>query len=91
MHHIQLELIDDCYHKAEPGEPKFTLLARDPLAANLVAIWAYIRAGNVIAATREFGNMIDKQGQKYIDNPSDENKTISAHDIADEMSYWFSK
>jgi len=30
----------DCAAKAEPGEPTFTLLARDPLAASLVRAWA---------------------------------------------------
>jgi hypothetical protein len=30
----------DCYEKAEPDEPMFILLARDPLAANLVRMWA---------------------------------------------------
>lgn len=30
----------DCYSKAEPDEPLFTLLARDPIAPLLVALWA---------------------------------------------------
>jgi len=30
----------DCYDKAEPDEPMFVLLARDPLAPVLVAQWA---------------------------------------------------
>ncbi len=30
----------DCYHKAEQGEPLFTLLARDPVAPALVDGWA---------------------------------------------------
>jgi hypothetical protein len=29
-----------CYDKAEPDEPMFTLLARDPLAPSLVRMWA---------------------------------------------------
>lgn len=29
----------DCYAKAEPDEPMFTLLARDPTAPALVRIW----------------------------------------------------
>jgi len=35
---------NDCYTKAEDDEPMFTLLARDPLAADLVRIWASRRA-----------------------------------------------
>lgn len=30
----------DCYAKAEPDEPHFVLLARDPLAPLLVRAWA---------------------------------------------------
>ncbi len=30
----------DCYSKAEPDEPLFTLLARDPLAPQLVRLWS---------------------------------------------------
>jgi hypothetical protein len=34
----------DCYHNAEPDEPMFVLLARDPLAPMLVELWASLRA-----------------------------------------------
>jgi hypothetical protein len=30
----------DCYHRALPDEPKFTLLARDPMFYELVMAWA---------------------------------------------------
>ncbi len=33
----------DCYAAAEPDEPMFVLLARDPLAPELVRNWAYQR------------------------------------------------
>lgn len=39
----------DCYASAEPDEPMFVLLARDPLAPILVRLWADLRehaAGN---------------------------------------------
>jgi len=39
----------DCYANAEPDEPLFVLLARDPLAPILVRLWADLRehaAGN---------------------------------------------
>jgi hypothetical protein len=32
----------DCYEKAEPDEPMFVLLARDPLAPQLVRHWALL-------------------------------------------------
>ena len=34
----------DCYTNAEPDEPMFVLLGRDPLAPLLVEIWADVRA-----------------------------------------------
>jgi hypothetical protein len=34
----------DCYENAEPDEPMFILLARDPLASILVDLWAQMRA-----------------------------------------------
>lgn len=34
----------DCYANAEPDEPMFVLLARDPLAPILVELWASLRA-----------------------------------------------
>lgn len=39
----------DCYDAADPDEPMFVLLARDPLAPILVELWASLRsqsAGN---------------------------------------------
>lgn len=33
----------DCYDKAEPDEPMFVLLGRDPLAPALVEEWAAAR------------------------------------------------
>lgn len=33
----------DCYDKAEPDEPLFTLLGRDKLASSLVLLWASLR------------------------------------------------
>ena len=39
----------DCYDNADPDEPMFILLARDPLAPILVDMWASLRehyAGN---------------------------------------------
>lgn len=30
----------DCYQRAEPDEPMFTLLARDPVAPTVIRLWA---------------------------------------------------
>jgi hypothetical protein len=84
----QLELIDDCYHKAEEGEPKFTLLARDPLAPFMVALWAAMRAGDIGSALSIFSDMNSDAGYKYTKEPSDANKVNSASFIAVEMNEW---
>lgn len=34
----------DCYNNAEPDEPMFVLLGRDPLAPLLVELWADVRS-----------------------------------------------
>ncbi len=40
----------DCYDAAEPDEPMFHLLARDPSAPWLVRAWAALRAGDLASA-----------------------------------------
>lgn len=40
----------DCYANAEPDEPLFVLLARDPTADCLVRVWRALRAGDLDAA-----------------------------------------
>lgn len=43
----------DCYNNAEPDEPMFVLLGRDPLAPLLVELWADVRANLVTAEGEE--------------------------------------
>lgn len=38
--------IYNCYENAEPDEPMFILLARDPMAPILVRLWADLRKHN---------------------------------------------
>lgn len=82
----QLEM-QDCYHKAEPGEPKFTLLARDPLAANLTRLWAALRDGEQAIAAIQFAELM-KIGIRYIEEPSRPEKVEGACQIATNMEAW---
>lgn len=66
----------DCYAKAEPDEPIFVLLGRDPLAPELVRMWAEERQG-----------MIDR-GEKPA---SDAAKIEEAEALAAEMEAWWRK
>jgi hypothetical protein len=43
---------DDCYHRALPGEPRFTLLGRDPDFQRLVIKWARRRKRDIDAGDR---------------------------------------
>ena len=44
--------IYDCYSKAEPDEPTFTLLARDADAPEVVEFWARCRAEAIMCGTK---------------------------------------
>lgn len=43
---------NDCYHKALPDEPKFTLLARDPDFFRLIVEWARRRQHDINCGER---------------------------------------
>jgi len=51
----------DCYDNAEPDEPMFVLLARDPQAPRLVRSWADVRAMAVakVAEARACADAMD--------------------------------
>lgn len=73
----------DCYARAEPDEPLFTLLGRDPSAAHLVAAWTAIRAGDtagavqsVLAAERQFRTS-GKAALPYTDEKSKEAQQVA--------------
>ena len=55
----------DCYFKAEPDEPMFTLLARDPLAHVLVDLWAALREQEGTNATRSLEQIIESRHCAY--------------------------
>lgn len=42
---------NDCYEKALPDEPMFTLLARDPDAFRVVEFWAQLREKGIALGT----------------------------------------
>lgn len=85
----QLEMTD-CYHKAEPDEPKFTLLGRDRAAPVLVRLWAAIREGNYEAAMNLLADIADTVDH-YTTNPTAESQVSEACAIAGEMEQWRGK
>lgn len=79
----------DCYANAEPDEPLFTLLARDPLAEYLVSAWAALRAYDVETAHRLMNEAVKdlaESGKQYR-SPLDP-KLIEANDCAQSMRHW---
>lgn len=77
----------DCHARAEPDEPLFTLLARDPLAPFLVSIWSSLRYGDHEAAGVKFAAMLDRAGARYLPDP-DVEKASAALDCAMAMFAW---
>lgn len=63
----------DCHDKALPDEPRFTLLARDPSAPDLIRTWADVRAEAIAAGERP---------------DSDTEAVIEARQLADRMDAW---
>lgn len=55
----------DCYANADPDEPMFVLLGRDPMAPSLVRAWAEMRrnAGEPQAKVDEAHECADAMGQ----------------------------
>jgi len=78
----------DCYAKAEPDEPLFTLLGRDPQGANLVHLWIRLRNKDAQGARRLLEEMIvtaDQQPQKL----SDADKVIEAIGCFEHMRHFY--
>lgn len=78
----------DCYHNAEPDEPMFVLLARDPLAPFLTSIWAKVRSGDIEAASTVFVKMLNEPGFKYMQQPEDQAKVDEAIQCMFNMFEW---
>lgn len=69
---------NDCYAKAQPDEPLFTLLARDPFAREAIAYWIHLRSGG-----GSF-NALRLIQAAAIQNP----KLVEARACIDEMRKW---
>lgn len=67
----------DCYAKAEPDEPMFVLLARDPLAATTVRGWAI-----------NLQNQTDMGILPKEDAIKNREKVQEAYKCADDMEKW---
>lgn len=82
----------DCYGKAEPDEPLFTLLGRDASSSYMVEIWRHVQAGDFETArlflkgcelilTAAPGKFLGKKDPKFLE----------AGKCATEMALWRTK
>jgi hypothetical protein len=65
----------DCYANAEPDEPMFVLLARDPVAPMVVDLWVQLR----------------RHLQKSPTTADDIEQRLEAQGCAEAMRYWRAK
>lgn len=78
----------DCLGAALADEEYFLLLARDPLAPWLVAIWASIRLGDFKSASANYQRMFDGGLLDFYKRNPDAAKAIEAMDVAQRMREW---
>ena len=79
----------DCIGFAEPDEPMFTLLARDPIAPHLIRLWRYLRAGKADHALPVIEEAIDAlraSGKPLLGLNSE--KSIEDINCAADMDVW---
>lgn len=77
----------DCHAAAEDNEPLFTLLARDPLAPDLLLAWAEIRRGHANNAYHVLMTLLERQGHRYVEAP-EHDKADEATQCAKAMIHW---
>lgn len=84
----------DCYEKADPDEPMFVLLGRDPMAAHLVSIWSKLRYGDHEAAFTVFMSLrklVDEDLGYPRDYANDVEKAQEAMECSLAMFEWQKK
>lgn len=79
----------DCYANAEPDEPMFVLLGRDPLAPALVELWRAIRVGDSGAAAKATQALITSGD--WAKNKFTDAKMNEAAECANAMRAWIAR
>lgn len=76
----------DCYAKAEPDEPMFVLIARDPLSDTLVHLWRHIMCGDLVSAAQAYAALVSSplMGSTGFENE----KMDEAFECATAMAAW---
>lgn len=81
----------DCYAKAEPDEPIFTLRAKDPRAPFMVELWAQLENGSIYDAVETFAQMVKEQFYGPTDDLPEKTsaKVKECEQCALDMRAWF--
>lgn len=81
----------DCYAKAAPDEPLFTLRAKDPRAPYMVELWAQLEDGRIHDAVKTFSDMVQEQLYGPTDDLPEKTqaKCTEAEQCAEDMRTWF--
>ena len=69
-------------------QPLFALMADDPIAPNLVLVWACVKNGDAHGALDEFNRMIQEKAQLYEDTPAPDEVVQGAVACAEAMEEW---
>lgn len=85
--------LHDCYAKAAPDEPIFTLRAKDPSAPYLVMMWEASRRGDIATVSNAaMAMMMNKDVIRLFASPeADVDKFRKALSCADQMRDWRKK
>jgi hypothetical protein len=79
----------DCYAKADPDEPIFTLRANDPNASDFVAMWAALRMGDLPQVVHCFDYIVTANHSRLQEGvKSSDEKTEEAFRCANDMRAW---
>lgn len=79
----------DCYAKAGPDEPIFTLRAKDPFAADMVELWRLLAIGDICGAVSSFNDLVQiAVGFPHKDMDYDSDKSQEAYACHLAMRDW---
>ena len=79
---------NDPIARQHDGEPRFALMARDPIAPGLTRLWAALRARKTWAVSSIVKNLVVEAGKLPWRPDADPQHAISAQAIANEMDIW---
>lgn len=80
----------DCYDNAEPDEPMFILLARDPFAPWLVRLWCSLRleAGHRSHEKHAEARWCADAMEKWRKEHRDDNRAVRAYEALRRVCRW---